>query len=272
MSEREHLHAAVKELLNRVFNTSDDDWSWEGEAEIPNKFPHPTGEVAARRADGEGPKDVPTPPLRGTSPVGRGNNEEVAAGLAAISAEVHACRKCPLGSTRLKPAFGVGNPHATVMFVGEGPGFEEDHRGEPFVGKAGQLLDKIIASIGLSRETVYIANIVKCHPMVDPSDPEKRGNDRPPDEAEMAACRSYLDRQIAAIRPKFIVTLGNVSTKNLLGTTKGIKTLRGKWQDLNGIRLLPTYHPAALLRDPNLKKEVWEDMKSLKAELANMGE
>jgi DNA polymerase len=171
-----------------------------------------------------------------------------------------------LGTQRLHPAFGVGSPDAKVMFIGEGPGFEEDRQGEPFVGKAGQLLDKILASIGLSRKTVYIANIVKCHPMVDPADPERRGNDRPPTPAEMEACRGFLDEQIRLIRPRWIVTLGGVAAKTLIATETGITRLRGKWHTYEplDIPLLPTYHPAALLRNPDWKRDVWTDMKNLK--------
>jgi DNA polymerase len=127
------------------------------------------------------------------------------AAFEALKAKVNACRLCPLGSSRLNAVFGVGSPNAEVMFIGEGPGFEEDHRGEPFVGRSGQLLDKILESIGLSRRTnAYIANIVKCHPMKDPSDPESRANDRPPTPEESESCKPYLDEQIKLIRPKFL--------------------------------------------------------------------
>jgi uracil-DNA glycosylase len=185
------------------------------------------------------------------------------------------CRLCPLSETRNKIVFGVGNPETKVMFVGEGPGFDEDHQGVPFVGKAGKLLDKILAAIALDRTKVYIANIVKCHPMVDPTQPEKRGNDRPPAFDEMAACLPFLKQQISIIDPEIIVTLGGVATKALLNTTDGITKLRGKIQEINlidgkqPISILPTYHPAALLRDENLKKAVWEDMKLLRSILGN---
>ncbi len=203
----------------------------------------------------------PLPPRRSPDP-------KVVAALAAMAEEVKACRKCPLGGTRLNAAFGVGHTAADVMFVGEGPGFEEDHRGEPFVGRAGKLLDQIIASIGLDRTIVYIANVVKCHPMIRPHEPESRGNDRPPTPEEMAACRSYLERQIELIKPSVIVTLGATAVKGLLRTTQGISTLRGRWQELSlgseTYPLLPTYHPAALLRNPTLKRDVWNDMKALR--------
>jgi len=194
--------------------------------------------------------------------------------LAEVVEKVKACRACPLGSARLQAVPGVGSPDAAVLFVGEGPGFDEDHKGEPFVGRSGQLLDKIMAAIGLSRASVYIANIVKCHPMTDPSDPEKRGNDRPPSPEEIAACRPWLDAQIRAISPRFIVTLGAVPARVLLQDQTPISKIRGRWRtyDPGGgaapVRLLPTFHPAALLRNPNLKRDVWEDMKSLREELS----
>jgi DNA polymerase len=183
------------------------------------------------------------------------------------------CHLCPLGETRNKIVFGVGNPHANVMFIGEGPGFDEDRQGEPFVGKAGQLLDKIMTAIGLDRTKVYIANIVKCHPMVDPSQPEKRGNDRPPVADEIEKCRPFLIEQIRIVAPKVIVTLGATATKALLNTSKGITSIRGTFNELRldnvtpPIPVLPTFHPAALLRDETLKKPVWEDMKLLRDRL-----
>lgn len=195
-------------------------------------------------------------------------------GLDALETEVKSCRRCALGSHRLNAVFGVGSPSARVMFVGEGPGFQEDHRGEPFVGRSGQLLDKILDTVlGLKRSEVYIANIVKCHPMVNPDNPESHGNDRPPSPEEIAVCRPYLERQIALIKPACIVTLGSVATKVLLGVEEGISKVRGKWyvypKTLFGgdadIKLLPTYHPAALLRNPKLKLDTWEDMKTLKS-------
>lgn len=201
--------------------------------------------------------------------------DETAAEMAALIEEMKKCRKCQLGNSRLNAVFGVGNTRAGVVFVGEGPGFEEDHRGEPFVGRSGALLDKILDTVlGLKRPDVYIANIVKCHPMKDPEAPEARGNDRPPTPEEISACRPYLDRQLALIKPRCIVTLGSVATKVLLGVTQGISAIRGKWYDYpvdlfgpggHPIKVMPTYHPAALLRNPNLKRDTWEDMKKVKA-------
>ena len=187
--------------------------------------------------------------------------------------KVKKCKKCMLGLARLNPVFGVGNIKADVVFVGEGPGFKEDHTGEPFVGRSGQLLDKIFESIELSRESVYITNIVKCHPMTNPETPEAHGNDRPPTPEEISTCRHYLEEQIEIIKPKCIVTLGSVAAKILLGEKRGISLLRGRWHDVpsnlftfsKNIKILPMYHPAALLRNPNLKKDTWYDMKMLKA-------
>ncbi|MBI5622833.1 MAG: uracil-DNA glycosylase [Elusimicrobia bacterium] len=192
--------------------------------------------------------------------------------LADLAGRIRSCRLCPLAATRIKAVPGAGSASAEILFIGEGPGYEEDRQGEPFVGKAGQLLDRIVKAMGLSRDAVFIANIVKCHPMRDPSTPEARGNDRPPTPEEIAACRRYVDRQIAAIAPKVIVSLGAVSAKALLGTSEGITRLRGRWAEYRSpdgkaapIPLMPTYHPAALLRDETLKAAVWSDMKTVLA-------
>ena len=182
-----------------------------------------------------------------------------------LKKEVLKCKKCPLGGTRLNPVFGEGNPKAKLMFVGEGPGYEEDHQGRPFVGRAGELLTKIIESINLKREDVYITNIVKCHPMIDPSNPEKRGNDRAPNNEEITKCINYLKQQIEIIKPKIICALGSVAAKTLLRSDKGIKELRGKKYKYNDETIIiPTYHPAALLRNPSLKKETWQDIKLIR--------
>ena len=198
---------------------------------------------------------------------------ELAAAMAALSKEVRNCRRCPLGHARLNSVFGVGSLTAKVVFIGEGPGYEEDHRGEPFVGRSGKLLDKIIETVlGLSRAQVYIANIVKCHPMKDPEHPDSMGNDRPPTPEEISACRPYLEKQLSLIRPKCVVPLGSVAAKLVLGEPRGISLLRGRWYDYPSelfgsyaLKVLPTYHPAALLRNPNLKRDTWEDMKLLKS-------
>jgi DNA polymerase len=188
-----------------------------------------------------------------------GSREE----LEQLKKKVSFCKKCSLGKKRLNAVFGYGAPDADLMFIGEGPGYDEDHIGKPFVGRAGQLLTKIIEAMGRTRESVYIANIVKCHPMIDPSNPEKRSNDRPPTLEEMEMCRPYLDMQLEIIKPEIIVALGASSTKGLLNSVETISRIRGTVREYKGIKLMPTFHPAALLRNQDLKKNVWEDMKKV---------
>jgi DNA polymerase len=178
--------------------------------------------------------------------------------------KISGCTKCHLAKTRINIVPGAGNPGAKLMFVGEGPGYEEDRKGLPFVGKAGNLLTKIIEAIGLKREDVFIGNIVKCHPMIDPSNPEKRGNDRPPNYEEISQCLPYIEKQIDIIKPEIICALGNVAAKTLLNTETGITKLRGRFYDYRESRLMPTFHPAAILRNPSLKRDVWEDMKKVR--------
>ncbi len=190
-----------------------------------------------------------------------------------IAGEIRACKRCPLGATRLNAVPGEGNPCAELMFIGEGPGFDEDHKGRPFIGRAGQLLDKMIAAMGLTRGQVFIANIAKCHPMVNPSNPEAHGNDRAPNSGEIAVCRKYIERQIAAISPKYVVALGGVAAKALISDTKSLGALRGKFHLLHldsvelkiPVQILATYHPAALLRNPNWKKDAWADLQMVMA-------
>lgn len=168
---------------------------------------------------------------------------------------IGACRRCKLHRGRTNVAFGIGNPHAALCFVGEGPGAEEDRQGIPFVGAAGQLLTKMIAAMGFDREEVYICNVVKCRP--------PRNRDPEPDEVE--ACERFLKAQLAIVRPKAIVTLGRHAAQTLLRTTRPISKLRGQWFHYEGIDLLPTYHPAYLLRSPEKKREAWEDLKKVMA-------
>ena len=184
----------------------------------------------------------------------RGTREET---LDALRLETHDCQACKLAGTRTNVVFGVGNPNADLMFVGEAPGRDEDLQGEPFVGRAGQLLTDIIKAMKLSRDQVYIANVIKCRP------PENRNPE--PDEIEQ--CRPFLRRQIALIQPKVIVTLGKFGLQALTDRTYSISSVRGQWLDYNGIKLMPTYHPAYLLRTPSAKKDVWADMKKVMAEL-----
>jgi DNA polymerase len=176
--------------------------------------------------------------------------------LEAVIAELGDCRRCKLHAYRTQIVFGTGNPQAKLVFVGEAPGRDEDLQGEPFVGQAGQLLNKIIQAIQLSREQVYIGNIIKCRP------PENRN----PEPDEIMACEPFLIKQLQVIRPKLICALGAFAAQTLLKTEEKISSLRGKFHEYQGIPLMPTYHPAYLLRNPNRKREVWEDMKKIKRE------
>ncbi len=180
--------------------------------------------------------------------------EDRAAALQVLNSEVIGCLRCAeLCSTRTQTVFGVGNPQARLCFLGEAPGADEDARGEPFVGRAGQLLNKIIEACTLKREDVYILNVLKCRP---PSN-------RTPAPDEVTNCRSFLNRQLAIIRPEFICCLGAVAARTLLNTESSMAKLRGRFYLYEGIEVLCTYHPAYLLRNPAAKKDVWEDMKLL---------
>jgi uracil-DNA glycosylase family 4 len=181
--------------------------------------------------------------------------------LEEVRAQLGDCKRCKLHRTRKTLVFGEGNDKAILMLVGEGPGYEEDVQGRPFVGKAGQLLTKIIQSIHLERDEVYIANIVKCRP------PRNRN----PELDEISACRPFLLKQIQAIQPKIICALGTFAAQSLLQTVEKISALRGRVFDFHGIRVIPTYHPAFLLRNPERKKEVWEDMKRIACWLKEFG-
>lgn len=174
--------------------------------------------------------------------------------LEAIREDIGDCRRCKLCEHRTNIVFGEGSPQAKLVFVGEGPGADEDATGRPFVGRAGQLLDKIIEAIGMKREEVYIANIVKCRP------PQNRA----PERDEVQTCEPFLWRQLAFIRPEVIVALGSPAFQCLVKTKDSITRARGQWRDWNGIKLMPTFHPAFLLRSPDKKREVWEDMKKVR--------
>lgn len=181
--------------------------------------------------------------------------------LEAIRADLGDCRRCKLCSGRTNIVFGSGIPETKLVFVGEGPGADEDAQGLPFVGAAGQLLTKIIEAIQLTREQVYICNVVKCRPP---------GN-RTPEEDEIAACAPFLFRQIESIRPKVICCLGAVATQTVLGTKKAVGKLRGQFHDYHGIYVMPTWHPAYLLRNPAAKRDVWADVKMVRALLDQLG-
>jgi DNA polymerase len=195
--------------------------------------------------------------------------EEVALGtqsapsdLSAIREDLGPCTRCKLHALgRKQIVFGTGNPNADLMFVGEAPGADEDEQGVPFIGRAGQLLTKIIESIGLAREDVYIANVIKCRPP---------GN-RNPEPDEIAQCEPFLLRQIQSVRPKVIVALGTFAAQALLRSDAPISRLRGTFHDYQGAKLLPTFHPAYLLRSPERKRDVWEDMKKVRAVLTESG-
>lgn len=170
------------------------------------------------------------------------------------------CKKCKLCTGRNNIVFGTGNKEADLMFIGEGPGADEDREGEPFVGKAGKLMNMAFNGIGINREEVYIANIVKCRP---PSN-------RNPEADEAEACIDYLRNQVMLVKPKVIVLLGSVALKNILGNEYGITASRGNWVERKGILYMPTWHPAALLRDENKKIEFWKDLKQVKEKMENI--
>jgi len=180
--------------------------------------------------------------------------------LEELRGEMLACHKCPLGKTRTNLVFGVGNSMAKLMFAGEAPGRDEDLQGEPFVGRAGQLLTKIIEAIGMKRSDVYIANVLKCRPP---------GNRNPlPEEIDL--CMPYLIKQIEIIQPKVLCALGTFAAQTLLSTKAAVGTLRGKFHEYKGIPMMVTYHPAYLLRNPNDKAKVWDDMKKVRDLLSEL--
>ena len=184
--------------------------------------------------------------------------DERVSALEQLAQRVTACRKCQeLADARTQTVFGVGNPEAEIMFIGEAPGADEDRQGEPFVGRAGQLLNKIIEACGLTREEIYICNILRCRPP---------GN-RNPSPVEADNCREFLDGQIATIQPKYIVCWGSCAAQNLLDTKTSIGKMRGRFYNYQGIKVACTYHPSYLLRNPAAKKQVWEDMKFFRADM-----
>ena len=178
---------------------------------------------------------------------------EPAAALEALHRAIGNCTRCDLHRGRTRLVFGEGNPSARVVFVGEGPGRDEDSSGRPFVGAAGQLLDKIIGAMGLSRDQVYICNVVKCRPP----------DNRPPTESESNICGLFMRRQLSVIRPQVVVALGSTAAAYLLGGKVPISRARGRFHEVDGIRIMPTYHPAYLLRNPAEKRAVWNDMQAV---------
>jgi len=203
---------------------------------------------------------LPPPPENATPQAEREEETPVMETLQSIREDLGDCRRCKLAEGRINIVFGAGNPNADLMFVGEAPGRDEDRQGEPFVGRAGQLLTKIIEAIGLQRDDVYIANILKCRPP----------NNRDPQPDEVAACSPFLFKQVEVIKPKVIVALGAYAARNLLDTERAISKLRGRFHEYRGTLLMPTYHPAYLLRNPQAKRPVWEDMQMVR-DLLNEG-
>lgn len=223
----------------------------------PAAAPEAARNTSATRQSATTAPSAYAPPPAPNSPALKTKAEREAA-LDVIRRQVAACMRCDeLCSTRKQTVFGVGNPKTRLCFLGEAPGADEDAQGEPFVGRAGQLLTKIIEACTLKREEVYILNVLKCRPP----------NNRPPTPEESANCREYLEGQLDVIRPEFICCLGATAAKQLLGLDIPISKLRGTFQTYRGIRVMCTYHPAYLLRNPDAKRDVWEDMKKLLREM-----
>ena len=194
------------------------------------------------------PRDAAEPGDAPTAAVGTAGAEEL--GWDELRKCVADCTRCELSQSRRQTVFGIGNPTADWMIIGEAPGAEEDRQGEPFVGRAGKMLDEMLRAIGQSRDSVFIANTIKCRPP----------NNRDPKPAEAAACSDYLQRQIALVQPKIILAVGKIAAQNLLGCDDPVGAMRGKAHDHGGIPLVVTYHPAYLLRSPSQKRKVWSDL------------
>lgn len=213
----------------------------------------PNGIAESDVAEATAPTAIVSAPAAKT----RGPVSSGSAALAELAARADGCRLCRLCETRQKVVFGSGDPQARLLFVGEGPGAEEDRQGLPFVGRAGELLTRMIRAIELQRDQVYIANVVKCRPP---------GN-REPQPDEVAACASFLEGQIDSVRPAVLVCLGRVAAQALLGTDSPIGRLRGDWYEVRGVPTRVTYHPAALLRNPALRRPTWEDLQVVRDRL-----
>jgi uracil-DNA glycosylase len=222
------------------------------QAETPEPMPAPASVIHQR------PAPPPSAAIFEVDEPAVPNDSSSAPTLEILRDEVAACAKChELATTRTQTVFGVGNPQSRLCLLGEAPGADEDRLGEPFVGRAGQLLNKILEACRLKREDVYILNVIKCRPP---------GNRNPTPE-EAANCRPYLNRQLELIQPEFICCLGSVATQNLLATTAPMSRMRGRVHDYQGIKVVCTYHPAYLLRNPAAKKDTWDDMKFLMREM-----
>lgn len=226
------------------------------ELPLPKPVPKPASGKAALVGSFEIPKPAPLPIAPAPS-LFEAVDKIVDDTLLKVRSDLGECTRCKLHKTRHSIVFGDGNPKAKLVFVGEGPGADEDAQGLPFVGRAGKLLTQMIEAMGLQRKDVYICNVVKCRP------PENRQ----PEEDEVNTCSPFLFRQIDVIAPKVIVCLGAVAAKTLLETNRGISQFRGQWLEFRGRKLLATYHPAYLLRNPNAKSEVWKDLQKVMAVL-----
>jgi DNA polymerase len=217
--------------------------------------------AAAAQHDRQAPQmPAPQAPQAQRAPAKSSNHAERAAELAALAGAAAACTRCRLSEGRNRVVFASGNPDAALMLIGEGPGAEEDRQGLPFVGPAGELLTRILQAMELTRDEVYIANVVKCRPP---------GN-RDPQPDEVAACRGYLEKQISLVQPRVIAVLGKVAAQTLLGnqgSETSIGQMRGRWLQIQGVPAMVTYHPAALLRNPALKRPTWEDMQQVRDRL-----
>jgi DNA polymerase len=255
-AELDALIGASRAYLEALRDSGVDELHW-SPATVAAKA---TADVVAERRQAPAPA-APTPPVASESRGDPGiDRDERRRRLAVIAEEVAACTRCELHNTRTKTAFARGNPDSELVFIGEGPGTQEDLQGEPFVGPAGQLLDKMIAAMGYGRDDVYVMNVVKCRAS-EKLNPKK---DRKPEPHEMEACRPFFDRQLELLNPKVIVALGATAVQGITGVTMGITRMRGTWRLFKGrIPLMPTFHPAYLLRSPEKKREVWDDLKQV---------
>ena len=226
----------------------------EPEFEAPELSPRPP--TASPDPQPPGATDQPPP-----SPEQMPDTDDAALRVEWVRQHLGECRRCRLARARRNIVFGVGDPAAEVMVVGEAPGAEEDRRGEPFVGAAGRLLTRMIKAMGLARDKIYIGNIIKCRP------PRNRN----PSPEEVAACEPFLKLQIEAVRPRIIIAMGNVAAKTLLDTTTGITRLRGTWGSYHGVPVMPTFHPAYLLRNAAGKRPAWSDLQAVMARMDELG-
>ena len=235
----------TRSSLDRLISSVASKSSRPDAVEIPATTPQPTATTVS--------------PMISSSPPASPTDDGRLAKLEVLKNNILTCTRCPnLVASRTQVVYGVGNPFTELLFVGEAPGEEEDLRGEPFIGKAGQLLTKIIGAMEYTRDDIFIANILKCRPDM----PEGVSGNRKPKPAEMATCLPWLTQQIELIKPKVIVALGLTAVEGLLGEPRTMRDVRGKWLDYHGVPLMPTYHPAYLLRNQTLaeKRKVWEDM------------